>query len=228
MSDNNEEKWKRPKDTYKKMELEKKAEEKIYSKEEWEEIFTREREENRVQKEREGREAAAAKSKVRKNKIEKIAVEKITVGKDESITKNIITAGIVLIIVWFVLDTMRSNYYHNKEVENFKKEMEIAFKTIDSISNDSLKTINKKLYQGSNFNEQKKSFLSANNRKPAKKWKRTFWEVKKGYGCINNKCTYQVMQYWKDCKITTGKCNTQSREIKRTSDYLKNTKVTYL
>jgi len=223
MSNDHKEKWQRPKDNYKKMELEKKAEEKIYSKEEWEEIYTREREENRVQKEREGRENVAAKSKVRKNKAAKIAVE-----KDESITKDIITAGIVLIIVWFVLDTMRSNYYHNKEVENFKKEMEVAFKTIDNISNNSLNTINKKLYQGINFKEQKNSFLNVNNRKPAKKWKRTFWEVRKGYGCINNKCTYKVMQHYQDCSLSTGKCHKQTRMVERGTNQISSMKITYL
>jgi len=137
----------------------------------------------------------------------------------------VVTACVILVIgAWFLIAGVSENFFYEKQ----KKDLIAGTKAITKALDQDLNEIKKAVYTGNTFAEQKSSFLNANNKQPAKKWKRTFWEVKKGYGCINNKCTYQVMQYWKDCKITTGKCNTQSRKIKRTSDYLKNTKVTYL
>jgi len=221
MNENNEERWQRPKESEK--EAKTANEKKVYSKEEWTDIFNREKEENRVKKEHKWKEKIDKDIKEKKETVENAETDRDLkiIG---AVTKNIV----VVMIIWFVISTMTSNYYHNKEVENFKKEMEITGKALDDVFSDSFKKINRTMYQGSNFKEQQKSFLNTNNRKPAKKWKRTFWEAKKSHGCVNNVCTYKVMQYWRDCSLSTKKCNTQSKEVTRSNSYIAKAKVTYL
>jgi len=217
MNGNKESKWQRPKDTYKKMELEKKTEEKSYSKEEWEEIFTKEKEENRVQTEHQWRENINKKSTVKDEESKETKLIKTT-------TKSLIT----VLIVWYVVSTMSSNYLHNKQIENFKKEMEITNKTLDNTFSNTLNKLTTNLKQQTSFKKQRSSLSNANNKKPAKKWKRTYWEVRDGYGCINNRCTYKVIQHYQDCSLSTGKCHKQTRRVERNTNQISSMKITYL
>jgi len=134
----------------------------------------------------------------------------------------VVTACVIMVIAaWFLIAGISENFFYEKS----KKDLIAGTEAIKKSFSDEL---NSSMYSGKTFKQQQNSFLNTNNRQPAKKWKRTFWEVKKSHGCINGKCTYKVMQYWKDCSLSTKKCNTQSREVTRGNNYIAKAKVTYL
>jgi len=133
--------------------------------------------------------------------------------KNESESSKYIIISLCIIAV-MGCGFLFSGFYENFFYEKTKKDIVNAASGINELSN----SLNRQQF----FSKPLKT-------KPVKKWKRTIWEEKKGHVCNKGTCNYHIKQYWRDCYISTDKCNKiESRSLERKNSKLNTTKTVYL